>query len=306
MILLRSALLLALLSGPLVAHESLDARVAQLDRVLQESSLSTAPARVRRAELLRRAGRFTAALDDLQRVRREWPQTPELELGFGRVFFDLGYYSLAAERLDRQLAGGTFEEEALRWRAKARLALGRSADSLADLDRLARECERADPQLELERARLALQLDPSGAAALARLDEGLARLGALPVLLLAAIDIEQARADYAAALERLAPLLAAADRQEGWLLRRARLLTLAGRLDEAGATLDASRRALARLAPRLRQSAAMRALQAEQAALFAELSTQLAHRAATVAASLPCAAPKAATQTPPATPSASQ
>ena len=110
--------------------------------------------------------------------------------------------------------------------------------------------------LERQRAQLALSGDRT-AEALAGLDEGIAKLGELPALQLAAIDLETQRRDFDAALRRLDTILAASERKERWLLRRGDLLQSAGRPAEAQAAYLAARDAFAMLNPRQQRALAM-------------------------------------------------
>src|SRR5262249_38721686 len=69
--------------------------------------------------------------------------------------------------------------------------------------------------------------------ALRALDNGMARLGALPSLQLPAIDIETERQRYAQALTRLDVLLRQVPNNEAWRMQRAELLQRLGRNEEA-------------------------------------------------------------------------
>ncbi|MFT4541620.1 MAG: tetratricopeptide (TPR) repeat protein [Planctomycetota bacterium] len=283
----RLLLLLALLCAPATAHEQLDVRIADMDRALLDVSSRTAKMRVQRAELLRRARRYSAALQDLQLVKSHWPQTEGLEPTLARVFIDLGSHGLAIERLDRILQQDPLDANALLLRSACHEALGRMTLALADLDKCATAGARPDPQLQLERVRLAWLVDPTGRAATKRLHEALASMGRLPVLVVAAIE-QALRCEQAdEAVRQLDLMLESLSRKEGWLLRKAEVLAQAGRIESARQSLRASRLACQQLAPKQRATGAMRALAARQRTLEAEL-----HRLTTIHESTPIRDPE--------------
>jgi Flp pilus assembly protein TadD len=73
------------------------------------------------------------------------------------------------------------------------------------------------------------------ADALRALDQGMARLGPIASLQLAAIDMETSNQNWAGALERLDQLLKQAPKSEVWIVRRGEILEHLGRRDEARA-----------------------------------------------------------------------
>jgi predicted negative regulator of RcsB-dependent stress response len=64
-------------------------------------------------------------------------------------------------------------------------------------------------------------------------DDGLAKLGNVPTLALAAIELETRRGKYDAALERLDRAIPKTGRVETWIERRGDILARAGKGDEA-------------------------------------------------------------------------
>jgi predicted negative regulator of RcsB-dependent stress response len=113
-----------------------------------------------------------------------------------------------------------------------------------------------DPDYYLERAQAQAAAGPvSVDASLRGLDEGLALLGPVVSLQLAAIDLAVNAKRYDAALARLDRILEHAPRKEEWLARRGDILRAAGRRDEAHLAYQAALSAIVML-PAERQTAA--------------------------------------------------
>ena len=71
------------------------------------------------------------------------------------------------------------------------------------------------------------------AEAIRALDAGIARLGHVPALKIAAVDLDVALGRHDDALRRLDVLIAAGPRNAAWVARRGDILAQAGRADEA-------------------------------------------------------------------------
>lgn len=97
---------------------------------------------------------------------------------------------------------------------------------------------------------------------LAGLDDGLRRLGNLVTLQDAAIALEIALGRIDAALARVDRMLADLPRKESWLARRGEILAASGRDDDARQAFTDALMTLERLPAPLRETAAMRDLQA--------------------------------------------
>ncbi len=111
---------------------------------------------------------------------------------------------------------------------------------------------------------------PQPDAALAVIDQGLARLGPLDTLLEMAVDIELKRGRTDPALQRLDTLIAQGRRLPYLHLRKARALAEAGRVEPASAALAEARKALTQAH---RPGRGQQALVGEMDALAAKLAT---------------------------------
>jgi tetratricopeptide (TPR) repeat protein len=128
-----------------------------------------------------------------------------------------------------------------------------------------------NPELFIERAQ-AFRADGKLDDAIATLDAGLAKLGALITLTQLAIDCEVEAGRLDAALARLAKVVDAAPRKERWLLRRGELLEKAGRIDVAREAYTAAQAALSKLPPERRATAAMEKLAQDLTAALTRLA----------------------------------
>jgi predicted Zn-dependent protease len=134
------------------------------------------------------------------------------------------------------------------YRARVYRDMGQLALAVDNMERYFELEERPNPGNYIATAELLLALDEDSAApALAMLDSGIERLGLVPQLQRAAIDIEKRRGHYAAAIDRLESLKQALGGSVAWQVDMAELLILDGRYQQAEDYLLASRQQLSSL-----------------------------------------------------------
>lgn len=259
------------LALPVAADPTLDDQLAVLDHQL---ALAEDPsAYLRRADVYRQRHAWDAALSDCARALRAGGDAETVELLRAQVLLDADHAAEARAALERLLAAAPDSPA-------PRLLHATVALRLSDPGAAADDYARAVPAL---RAPLpdhyiawsqALSAAGREAEALQRLDQGLTRLGPLPVLQLAAVETAVRLGDAAGAVHRLDVMLASQPRQPALLARRAELLQQTGRQREAQA---AYRQALEVLTSRTaagRQSTAMTALERRvRMALAAQTAT---------------------------------
>ncbi|MFO1457881.1 MAG: tetratricopeptide repeat protein [Verrucomicrobiota bacterium] len=233
---LRAALLATaygLLFGTAQAHGPLH---GEIEQVSQEISRNPRDPEflVKRADLYRLDGNLQAALSDLAIADQSSPKPDGLEWIRSRVFVDQGKPSEARADLDRWLARHPRHEPALTLRAQVHELTGDLSSAVLDYNRAIEVTAQPSSDLYLARARVQRQLGPGQIReALRGLDEGMARLGVLVALQLEAISMEEASGRVDEALMRLDTLNRQSSRHERWLVRKAELLTRAGRPEEA-------------------------------------------------------------------------
>jgi len=189
-------------AGIASAHEEPSAQIRALsDAIAREPD--DARLLVRRAALRIAERRWQDAAIDLDRAERLDPALDEVAFHRAQLFLDSGDPARALESAERFLAGHAGSADALRLRARARLALGDARAAASDLAAAIAAATSPAPDLYLERAAAILTADPADATdALRGLDEGERRLGVNAPLSLRAIEIELARGDTAAARTR--------------------------------------------------------------------------------------------------------
>jgi predicted Zn-dependent protease len=231
----------------------------------------------KRGELHRAHREYRAALADYQRAQRLAPDLRVVHLSRGRALLETGQLEQAQRALTRFLELGPTHAEALQLRARALARLGRRARADADFGAALASIDDPSPDLFLERAD---NLARAGklADAMIVLDRAVELLGPLVTLHSAALELELRLGRYDAALSRIGALLAAAPRPEEWLARKADVLALAGRLDEARAARVEALLALERLPRSKRQLKHTLALERELRTALGEQQT--AQRAA--------------------------
>jgi tetratricopeptide (TPR) repeat protein len=181
------------------------------------------------------------------------------ELLRGEMLADAGRLAEAAAALDRFLKQCPDSAPGFTARARVHAREKRWAAAADDFGRAIEFARPPNPELFIERAqafRAAGRLDD----AIATLDTGLAKLGALITLTILAIDCEVEAGRLDAALARLAKVVDTAPRKERWLFRRGELLEKAGHSEAAREAYTAAQAALAKLPPERRATAAMEKL----------------------------------------------
>lgn len=190
------------------------------------------------------------------------------DAGRGQVLLAAGFPISAKRLFDEVLARRPDAWGTLYDRARAEMALHRPDAAAYDFARAIAGLATVEPEHVLAH-RDALLAAGRPDEALRALDAGMARIGAVASLQLAAIDLEAGRAHWDAALRRLDQLLRQTPRSEAWIVRRAELLERLGRAADARREYE---RALALLTAR----PAARRSQA-QVALTQRIHTALQH-----------------------------
>ena len=256
-----AAMLLLLHSGSALAHREPTEEISQLTHELQGDP-SDPETLVRRAQLYRQQGRYAEALDDLAKARRLAPVLPTIDLAQAQTLLASGCAESALESIDRLLQGQPEHVVGGLTRARILASLGQALAAHAEYSRLIVRLEASNapgPELYLERARVLVAAGPAHLGeAIDGLDEAITRLGNVPALTSAAIDLEITAHRLDAALARIAVQVAQTSHPEPWLVRQGRVLELAGRHAEARVAYEGALNRLQHLAserPEARASA---------------------------------------------------
>ena len=222
------------------AHVGLDETSHALDAEVahhpQDAELRLQRARV---HLLMREWR--AALAELDAAAKMGADRDVVGTTRGRVLLEAGKPRKARVEFDRVLGRRDDAYGTLFDRGRAWLALGDPERAADDFGRAIAGLKSPQPEQVIAR-RDALLLLGRRDAAIRALDEGMARIGRVASLELAAIDLEVAMGEPTHALRRIDGLLASTPQNPAWVALRAELLQRAGRSGEA---LDEYARALA-------------------------------------------------------------
>jgi predicted Zn-dependent protease len=186
----------------------------------------------KRGELYRAHHEYAHALGDYAQAELLDPGIELIYLSRGRVFYESGRFPDAYRALTQFLQMAPGHADALLLRARTRIRLGQL--NAAELDFAESQANSKDPspQLYLERAANLSQSAKAGAA-LAVLDQGLARFGPLAALDDAALTIELRAKRWPQALRRVDAMLSRSEHKEQLLARKAQILEAAG--DKAAA-----------------------------------------------------------------------
>jgi len=221
-------ILVAVLAAPAAAHPGLHHDIAGASEAIDREPLR-AELYVARAYLERLDEEYDSALADVGRALELDPANLPAFAERGMTLSALGRDAEADAALTRFVqAGGTgptFAE-----RAKVRERQGRKNEAIADYTSAI--ALRPDVEFYLTRGAIQESIHDLAAAATGYRD-GREKLGHAVTLDLALIRVETARKRYSAALAVIDEQLASAAVKTDWYLRRAEVLTAAGRSNEA-------------------------------------------------------------------------
>lgn len=177
-------------------------------------------------------GAWDAAIVAFERAGELGADGAVVMIAKGQVYLDAGWPRMAERELTRALAARPEAYGALYDRGRARMALGNAEGAAADFERAVAGIKEPRPE-QIYAWRDALLTLGKRDEALRALDDGMVRLGPIPSLQLAALDLELERGAYPAALARLDALLATSPRNPVWIARRADVLDRLDRTEEA-------------------------------------------------------------------------
>lgn len=214
---------------------------------------------LRRGDLYRAHQDWKLAEDDYQRAAQLDPQLAAVDLCRGKLFAESGRLPEAKTALDKFLQRQPHHGDALLTRGRLLAKLEQIPAAIDDFSTALDHMTDPVPDYYLERAALQTKAGQL-AQALQGLDAGMKRLGPLLSLQMRAIELDLGLRQYDSALRRLDTQRDPAARQEKWLVRRAEILALAGRVAEARDSYQAATQAIAALPARLQQTPAMNQL----------------------------------------------
>ncbi len=251
-------LLAVLPAQRLSAHGDIHFQIEQINPKIKKSP--SAELYVKRGDLYRLDEDYAAALEDFQRAEKLNPKLDTIYLGRGRTLFESGRHKDALPALDHLLGMKPDHPDGRILRARAHAALGENTSALRDYDHVVGTVPSPSPDCFLERSVTLTKLNRQQDA-VRSLDEGISRLGNLPSLQLAALEIEIELKQYDAALARIDVAMTPLQRKEQWLTRRGEILKTAGRNEESKAAYAAALAAIQTLPPTPRNSKPTRELE---------------------------------------------
>lgn len=247
-------------------HERIEAVSKQIAAAPQDARLYA-----QRAELHRQHEDWPAALADCATAQTLDPAV-DVALLRGRTLLESSHPADALPLLNGFVERHPDHTQARVCRARALTQLGRHPAAIADYREALRRTAAPEPDLVLECAD-ALAAQGAEKAALQVLAAGIKSLGAIPSLVLRAMDLEIATNDFDAALQRVEAMRQLAPRPEPWMAKKASVLAQAGRLRESRAAWQALLEHLAALPNPERGSHAMSTLMQEARQAVAALDS---------------------------------
>ena len=203
------------------AHGGFDERIAQISAALKLQP-DNAALRFELASVRCEQGEWAVAVFELDEVDRIAPGKFPTDLIRGEAFLAGTLAAEAKRALDRFLAANPAHGRALMMRARAHTALKEAGACLADYAAVWRITDRPEPDLVQEYA-VALTAHGHPEEALRVLEAGIQKVGAVPGLVLLALEREMAMGRFDVALARIQVLQQSAPRAEPWMAKRAEL-----------------------------------------------------------------------------------
>lgn len=188
--------------------------------------------RLEQALAFEAGGRWDLALEALEQAAALGADRDEVSGLRARVLVAAGRADDAKRELDALIARRPETPGPYYQRGLALVRLGRPAEAAADLEKAVGALPRVTPE-DVFTWRDALLAAGKPADALRALDRGILRVGHVPSLELAAIELDVALGRPAAALERIERLIAQNPRNPAWIARRGELLEQSGAGAEA-------------------------------------------------------------------------
>lgn len=222
-----------LLAGSAAAHPTVGERRSALEESERDAEKETdARGWLSRGRLLAESGDLPGALRAFDAAALLDPRLPGLDRARAEVCLAAGLRQRGLEAIDRHLRGSPGDPRGLATRARLLAADGRHGEAVQAWDRLLRTGIRPEPDHVVERARESVAAGDV-AGALRGLDEARERLGPVPAIDHAAVDLEVDRGDFDGALRRIERARAGRTPGGTWEVRRAEVLEAAGRRDAA-------------------------------------------------------------------------
>jgi predicted Zn-dependent protease len=217
-------------------HAGLDVlEPAMADRVARHP---TDPAvRLEQAQVFEAAGAWEQALAALDQAATLGADADQVSGLRGRVLLAAGRLGDARRELDRLIARRPDAPGPYYQRGQVLLRLERPADAARDFERAVATLPAPTPTHVLA-WRDALLAAGQPADAVRALDRGMARVGQVSSLELAALDLEEHLGRHRDALQRIERLLAQHPRNPAWVARRGELLARSGKPTDARAAYE--------------------------------------------------------------------
>lgn len=250
------------------AHGAIHEQIKALDaRIAREPT--NAELYLQRGRLFLEDRHFGEAVEDFRRALQIDPRMRAAHYFLGDALLRSGD-AAGAEREARAFFAALGAEDrgglmrGYRLLGQSLLEQGRSLDAAGAFRTALGHAPEPDPAHYRECAAAYVAAGPEHReTALGILDEGISRLGPLPVLQETAVDIELQAGRTDAAVKRLDALVAQGQGKERWLRRKGEVLLHAARTVEARRAFEAALSAIEALPPARRNTRALRELERE-------------------------------------------
>ena len=234
-------------------------QIGVLTQQIEAGSTNNGSLYLRRGELYREHKDWERAEADYQKALELGLQPAEVNLNRGRLLVDKGDVKSAVAIFDSAINSAPKFGEAYFERGRSWLKLENRDKAIADLQKGLSLLNSPQPEHFKELAQ-ALASTGELEQALAILDNGIKKLGPLPLLQSDAIDIELRLSHWKPAVARIDEVLKIIDRKEQWFAQKGEVLLKDNQPNEAKKALMSALKAIDALPPVLKNSPATKDL----------------------------------------------
>ena len=228
---LRFIIVVLAVAGDISAHGSLHEQLTALTAKIGQQP-GNPEVFLRRGELHYRHGNWSAALADYDSAAKLAPNMADIDFRRARVWLDCGDPAQALTLIDTFLSRHPNQPEALIVRAEAQGRTGNWVSAALDNQQAISASNNHSVELYIATSN-AWDRAEAPLLALKSLEKGIEHLGSIPVLQLAAIDLERKVGRWESALARIDSLSSNDTRKETWLWRRGQILHESGHCKDA-------------------------------------------------------------------------
>ena len=246
-------------------HDDLHEQIARLTKLIKKDP-KNASLYYQRASLYHGHDMLEEGLADYRKALSLGYDEPDIYYFMARLYRVLEDPDTSSMYIDHfmEMANGEMYVAGLIERARINAAFGRYERAISDYNEALNREDIATIDHYLELTEATRQIHPDRPEeAVAVLDRGIERLGAVPALQFRALELEQQAGHIDAAIARIDQMMEGKVRKESYYFKKAEILRASGQVEAARENYQLAKEAIEALPPNRKQTVAMIKLQYE-------------------------------------------